>query len=259
MLRSGDMDDAYKGRFVRRWELVNGQPRCPSDPLDVTTSSLADVGTQLAINRAVRQVVASAEAYEHAMLTAAGEVPVQWVPGSDVEGEPTLVENPAWGPYQTALATIASASPAVLHLVRTRAAQLERDEAGNLAEEPFALDLPALPDFDATTETVDWGAAGWGAPRALSVAEAAILAGATRLPWISGWRMVSLIYGVLGEARFWPMWDDPDLRLIRVRYAGAKDVDPADMPAIWEQVKAADPAYITDAEIAAVMAAWPRS
>lgn len=151
MQRSNDIRTGLYGgaQYLARWTLVGGHPRCPDAPLVLATADEQSIGGTLAINRAVAALAAAAEQYEAAARLRAGQAPDQWVHIGGDDGAPVTVENPAWAAWIAAGETLAGAGAELLHLVRTRADQLDDDEDG------YELVLPALPPFDPRGETVD--------------------------------------------------------------------------------------------------------
>jgi hypothetical protein len=61
------LDDYTSRGHLRRWDLLDGQPRCPLNPVDPARISDADRAAILAKNAAVRAKVEAVEAYEAAL------------------------------------------------------------------------------------------------------------------------------------------------------------------------------------------------
>jgi hypothetical protein len=116
------LPDRYRsGRYLRRWALVDGFPRCVEDALDTTTASAADIVAAEAGNIAVHDAVAAVEAYEAALaLTTGREAPPALasmpVPGGGSYTPP----NPALDAWQAAQAVLGSVTPETLALAELR-------------------------------------------------------------------------------------------------------------------------------------------
>lgn len=174
------IDDFLLNGMVRRWSLVDGQPRCVEDAVD---SNLPQAMLALQKNFAIRAMVNLVEGYEAAQsLVARGEpdngqpkkipdpqamrpegAPDDWaaplidnpdwslLPRTfttlDTEGNPVVHDEPLWTAYDAAQAIIAAASPVTVSLARWRAAEASRGHP----EESVAED-------EAEAEGSDWEA-----------------------------------------------------------------------------------------------------
>jgi hypothetical protein len=116
------MPDRYRsGRYLRRWTLVAGFPRCVEDALDTTTASAGDIADAEAGNLAVHDAVAAVEAYEAALMLTAGRTPppaLASVPMPD--GSTYTPPNPGLDAWQAAQAVLGSVTPETLSLADLR-------------------------------------------------------------------------------------------------------------------------------------------
>lgn len=194
MQRSSDVGVGLygDGRYLARWALVGGYPRCPDAPLVLVTAEEAAIGEVMAINRAVAEAAARAEQYEAAARLRAGPAPEPWAAIVDGDGEPVTVENPAWALWVAAGAILDNASADLLLLVRTRAEQLDADEAG------YELALPPRLPFDPRAETVDLVDSAW-VVRALTDDELAVHP-LRPAPFMSKMDFAALLIATLGDA-----------------------------------------------------------
>jgi hypothetical protein len=116
------MPDRYRsGRYLRRWTLVEGFPRCVEDALDTTTASAGDIAEAEAANIAAHAAVAAVEAYEAALALTAGRTPppaLASVPMPD--GGSYTPPNPALDAWQAAQAVLGSVTPETLALAALR-------------------------------------------------------------------------------------------------------------------------------------------
>jgi hypothetical protein len=154
MPTADQITDTYAGgRWVRRWTLARGHPRCLDDAVSAGTDNAA---AALAVNAGVRADIAAVEAYEAAErlvtgVAAAGEEPPETLPSVGPEGEPVAMPNPAWEEWQAALEVLATA-PA-----RTRALAVLRRHGS----EPPPADLPdgepnpARAEYDAALNVLE--------------------------------------------------------------------------------------------------------
>ncbi len=183
-----EIDDLTSNGFVRRWELIDGQARCPLDAIPATDPGALAVMQR---NAAVRQMIAAVESYEAAQrIVAAGEpdngqprhipdpnaarqedaaddwsAPLvdnpEWalaprtITTTDGAGEPQTAPEPRWQAYDAAAATLAGASATTLAHARWRAG------------EPVSGDDGHSPDDDAA----EAAGAAWEADRAATLAE----------------------------------------------------------------------------------------
>ena len=175
-MRSNDIGTgAYAGgRYLARWTLVGGHPRCILPPLSLPDSAAGAVADAIAVNRAVAAIAARAEVVESAAVRAAQEPPPETIMAAGLDDPPVAVPNPASMAWDAAVALLADvASDADLqHLLRTRADALATDEWGQPAEAAWALTLPPVPALDPLSQTADWDGTGW-AVRDLTAEEAA--------------------------------------------------------------------------------------
>jgi hypothetical protein len=116
------LPDRYRaGRYLRRWSLVEGYPRCVEDALDTTTASAGDISAAEAGNVAVHDVVAAVEAYEAALALTAGRTPPPALPSMPMpNGGSYTPPNPALDAWQAAQAVLGSVTPETLALAELR-------------------------------------------------------------------------------------------------------------------------------------------
>jgi hypothetical protein len=116
------LPDRYRSdRYLRRWTLVDGFPRCVEDALDTATASAADISAAEAGNVAVHDAVAAVEAYEAALALTTGRTPppaLASVPMPD--GSTYTPPNPALDAWQAAQAVLGSVTPETLALAALR-------------------------------------------------------------------------------------------------------------------------------------------
>lgn len=160
MQREGEImigtSDIYNGgRYLLRWTLVDGYPRCVETALYLADADEGEIAQALAANRAVRAAVTAVESYEAAQRLLAGDEPERWVDGTNEQGLPILVSNPAWEARLSAQTEAIGAGAELIHMARTRADALDEGEA------PYDLTLPPLPTLDPRTETADWVGGVW--------------------------------------------------------------------------------------------------
>lgn len=132
MLKADDiLPDTYRaGQYLRQWDIVDGQPCCVLDALDMALASPEAVAAAQAKNRVVAERLAAVEAFENAVLLTARPSPKQWVTAYGAGGVSTQVECPAWADYQAALATVAEATDLTRAYVLIRAGRPEAPSAG---------------------------------------------------------------------------------------------------------------------------------
>jgi len=231
-----DADIYNGGRYLRRWALVEGRPRCPDTALYLPETDEETIGAAMARNRAVAAVAATAEAYEAAAALLAS-------PAAEEAPERAVAE-----------ALMASAGPSLLHLVRTRADQLGKAEAG------YVLAWPDMPAFDPRTETVDLFDGGW-AVRSLTAEE---LASHPLRPaaFMSKMAFAALLIDTLGDTLGMTV-----LGMYASVLALAADVDFVD---VFDNLNGdpAQPGYaaqllaqgaVTEGQVAALRAGWRRA
>jgi hypothetical protein len=116
------LPDRYRsGRYLRRWTLVEGFPRCVEDALDTTMASAADISAAEAGNVAVHDAVAAVEAYEAALALTAGRTPPPALPSVPMpDGSTYTPPNPALDAWQAAQAVLGSVTPATVALADIR-------------------------------------------------------------------------------------------------------------------------------------------
>lgn len=129
----------------------------------------------------------------------------------------------------------------------------------------FAPGVGRWPRSAGVTGTIDLDVPSGFVPAAWLVRSGALISSgwtppttAPVLAHVSGWQACTSIIGVIGADRFATLYSDPRLLLLRIRIDTCRDVDPADMPAVFAMIASVDPAYITADEQTAIMAAWPR-
>ncbi|MBP2291053.1 hypothetical protein [Azospirillum rugosum] len=100
MLRSTDVEDTYKnGGYLRRWVIVDGQPRCANDAVALNSLEPSQIDAIVTVNAAVRERMAAVEAYEEAQRLVTLADGLNHVPAEMV------------ATYEQARASIAGASP----------------------------------------------------------------------------------------------------------------------------------------------------
>lgn len=147
------IDDFTSNGMVRRWSLIDGQPRCVDDAID---ANAAGALAALQQNAAIRVLIGPVEAYEAAQaIVARGEpdngqpkeiADPAWVDPQDgstaplianpdwallprtvstvgADGQPVTTPEPRWTVYDDAQATVAAASETTLALARWREAE----------------------------------------------------------------------------------------------------------------------------------------
>lgn len=103
-----EIDDLTSNGFVRRWELIDGQARCPLDAIPAT-----DPGALAALQRnaAVRTMIGAVEAYEAAERV--------FLAGPPTNGEPMQIADHAWTDHGDGSSAPMIANPAYALLQRT--------------------------------------------------------------------------------------------------------------------------------------------
>ena len=116
------LPDRYRaGRYLRRWSLVEGFPRCVLDALDTTTATAEDIAEAEAGNVATHAAVAAVEAYEAALaLTTGREAPPALASIQMPDGATYAPPNPALDAWQAAQAVLAAVTPDTLALAEVR-------------------------------------------------------------------------------------------------------------------------------------------
>lgn len=116
------LPDRYReGRYLRRWSLVDGHPRCVLDALDTTTATADDIAEAEEGNVATHAAVATVEAYEAALaLTTGREAPPALASVQIPDGGTFAPPNPALDAWQTAQALLAAVTPETLALAELR-------------------------------------------------------------------------------------------------------------------------------------------
>lgn len=116
------LPDRYRaGRYLRRWSLVGGFPRCVLDALDTTTATAGDIAEAEAGNLAAHGAIARVEAYEFALAVTTGRQAPPALPGVTLpDGSTYTPPNPALDAWNAAHAVIAAATPETLALAELR-------------------------------------------------------------------------------------------------------------------------------------------
>jgi hypothetical protein len=116
------LPDRYRsGRYLRRWTLVDGFPRCVEDALDTATASAADISAAEAGNVAVHDAVAAVEAYEAALALTTGREAPPALPSVPMPGGGSYTPpNPALDAWEAAQAVLGSVTPETLALAALR-------------------------------------------------------------------------------------------------------------------------------------------
>lgn len=122
MICCRDIEDYYKdGQYLRRWEMVDGFPRCTVDALPVASLDPGDVSAQETANAVVRDALEDLEAYQAALKLNGQEEPERLVLIGDGEGDTTEITNPAWTAWEEARLAVAAVSVGTLALYELRA------------------------------------------------------------------------------------------------------------------------------------------
>ena len=157
------------------------------------------------------------------------------------------------------LRTLILAGEAIVAAVDPSAVQMD-------AEGWFAPGVGRWPRSAGVTGTIDLDVPAGFVPAAWLVRSGALISSGWTPPTpspvlahVSGWQACSSIIGVIGADRFATLYSDPRLLLLRIRIDTCRDVDPADMPAVFAMIASVDPACITADEQTAIMAAWPKA
>lgn len=246
--------DIYNGgRYLRRWALVGGWPRCPETALYLPEADEAGIAAAMAVNRVVLATAAAAAAYEGAAGLLTGPAPDQWVfvPGGD--GVAVPVEDPAWTAWAAAQALVSGVGEQLLHLVRTRGGMLAEGDAG------YELALPQMPEFDPREETVDLIDGAW-VVRALTEEELAWhpLRPAASMPKMAFGKLVRATLGTYGDSIL-GMFAGVLALASGVDWAdvfGDIDGDPA-QPGYAKQLLAAE--AVSAGQVEALRAGWARA
>jgi hypothetical protein len=121
MVRCCEIEDYYKGdEFLRRWELIDGFPRCTVDALPVASLDPEDVSNQETANAAVREALQGLEAYEVALILAGQEEPVRLITLIDGDGQQSTMTNPDWTAWEAARLAVQGVSASTLALYGLR-------------------------------------------------------------------------------------------------------------------------------------------
>lgn len=163
------------GRYLSVWSMVDGHPRCPSPALVLGAAPAAEVAATIAVNRAVAAICARAEAVEAAARLAATDAPPGTIIIAGPDGEPEEAANPAYAAWVAAGQVLddAAGDDDLQRLLRTRAGIPPDGDGEGVAEQPWSLSLPPVPDLDTLAQTAEWDGAGW-VVRGLTPEEAAI-------------------------------------------------------------------------------------
>lgn len=139
------LDDYTASGLLRRWYLLEGQPRCPLDAVDPKALPSSTVSMILTSNALVRAKVEAVEAYEAAQRVFAGEEPEETIDGTDDDGDPIDLPNPAHAAWTAAADLIESASAETVALANRRAGVFPLGDDGNPIEpEPDPLPVDDL-------------------------------------------------------------------------------------------------------------------
>lgn len=156
------IDDLTSNGLVRRWEIIDGQPRCPLDALPKN-----DPGELAALKKtqAIRIMIASVEAYEAALAIVAR--------GEPDNGQPKFIPDPAAirpedAPDDWAAPLVAN--PAWALLPRT----VPAGENGQTAPEPRWAEYDSAQSTVAAASETTKALARWRAAEALGSAEHSI-------------------------------------------------------------------------------------
>jgi hypothetical protein len=116
------LPDRYRsGRYLRRWSLVDGYPRCIADALDTATATTEEVDAVEAGNIAVHDAVEAVEAYKAALGLTTGRTAPPALPDLiGFDGNTYTLPNPALDAWNAAQAVIAAVTPETLALAELR-------------------------------------------------------------------------------------------------------------------------------------------
>ena len=137
MIRAIEMlPDLYRsGRYLRRWTLVGGFPRCVEDALDTSTASDAEIEAVRAANVAAHDAIAAVEAYEAALAITTGRAAPEALPGVRLpDGSVPTPPNPALDAWTAAQAVLAAVTPETMALAELRRAP--QTDKGDLGTRP---------------------------------------------------------------------------------------------------------------------------
>ncbi|PKR55467.1 hypothetical protein [Thalassospira marina] len=124
MVQCCDIEDYYKeGEFLRRWELIDGFPRCTVDALPIASLDPEDVSNQEVANATVREALQDLEAYEAALTLASQDEPVRLITLIDGDGQQSTMTNPDWTAWHAAKLAVQDVSAATLALHDLRGQQ----------------------------------------------------------------------------------------------------------------------------------------
>ncbi|MDP3414632.1 hypothetical protein [Falsiroseomonas sp.] len=125
MMPAADMIPAAygEGRYLRRWSLIGGHPRCVLPPLAMAEASPTEIAATEAENARLHGLASAAEAYEAAVALTAGREAPPALPDTEGGTQP----SPSLDAWNAALATIAAADEATLALVALRAGEASGD------------------------------------------------------------------------------------------------------------------------------------
>jgi hypothetical protein len=115
------LDDTTSRGHLRRWMILDGQPRCPLNPVEPARISSEDKAAILAQNATVRAKVEAVEAYEAAKRLRAGEAPERYEETADEDGKPVRRETAAYKLWKDAAKVIDEASDETVELAAIRA------------------------------------------------------------------------------------------------------------------------------------------
>lgn len=116
------LPDRYRSaRYLRRWSLVDGYPRCVLDALDTTTATAGQIEEAEAGNVAVHAAIAPVEAYDAALALTTGRSAPPALPDLvGFDGNTYTRPNPALDAWNAAQAVIAAVTPETLALAQMR-------------------------------------------------------------------------------------------------------------------------------------------
>ena len=116
------LPDRYRaGRYLRRWSLYGGFPRCIEDALDTLAATAEEVAAVEASNVAVHDAIAPVEAYEAALALTTGRTAPPALPSVTMpDGSTYTPLNPALDAWEAAQAVIAAVTPETLALAEQR-------------------------------------------------------------------------------------------------------------------------------------------
>jgi len=141
------LDDYTSQGFLRRWRILDGQPRCPHNAVDPARISDADRVAILAQNADVRAKMESVTAYEAAERIRAGEPPERYEEVIEEEGdEPVRRETDTYEAWKAAGKVIDDATIETVALADIRAGT-DPEREPDVVPEDTLVQIEPRPEF----------------------------------------------------------------------------------------------------------------